>query len=80
MYEGLGVDWANTTLAIIAVVLVPIPIILMKLGARFRGMSRFAVKGQGMSRPLRPHIDAEMAQKDAAFSVTVQARPVATAV
>ena len=68
MYTALGVEWANTTLAIVSVVLVPIPIVLMKLGPKFRTMGKFAVKSDG-----RGHADAEMVERDDAFAVTVEA-------
>lgn len=71
MYGGLGIGWANTTLAIVAVVMVPIPVVLMKLGPRLRSMGKFAAKPPVTTRD-RPDFGAEMAQKDT-FSVTVEA-------
>lgn len=67
MYEALDVRWANTTLAIISVVMIPIPILLMKLGPKFRMMGKFAVK----PGPPQAAGDAEMAQRDDAVAITV---------
>lgn len=71
MYTALDVRWANTILAIISVVMVPIPILLMKLGPKFRMMGKFALKPSGTGPP-RPGGDAEMAQKDDAAAVAVK--------
>lgn len=79
MYENLGVGFANTTLAIIAVVMVPIPILLMKLGPRFRGMGRFALKPQSLQDTSREDVGAEMVQRDDKFSVVIEDRSEKTA-
>ncbi|MCJ1283932.1 hypothetical protein MMC26_003263 [Xylographa opegraphella] len=42
MFNALGVNWAGTLLGCVAVVLVPIPIIFLKYGARIRRRSKFA--------------------------------------
>ncbi|KAL9102520.1 MAG: hypothetical protein Q9187_009113, partial [Circinaria calcarea] len=42
MFNALGVNWAGTLLGCVAVVLVPIPIIFYKYGARIRTKSKFA--------------------------------------
>ncbi|PWY84823.1 MFS general substrate transporter [Aspergillus heteromorphus CBS 117.55] len=45
MYRNLGVDWASSTLAFLAVAFVPIPVVLMKYGETLRKKhSRFARK------------------------------------
>lgn len=36
LYAGLGITWANSTLAFVAVAFIPIPILLLKLGPRIR--------------------------------------------
>lgn len=41
MYRNLGVQWATTMLAFIAVALWPVPILFYIYGARIRKMSRF---------------------------------------
>lgn len=42
MYEGMGIQWANTMLGAIAAVLIPMPIIFYLFGKRIRGKSKFA--------------------------------------
>ncbi|KAL8775682.1 MAG: hypothetical protein Q9209_000178 [Squamulea sp. 1 TL-2023] len=42
MFQGLGVEWAGSLLGFVALVLVPIPIVFWKFGARIRARSSFA--------------------------------------
>jgi DHA1 family multidrug resistance protein-like MFS transporter len=42
MFASLGVNWSGTMLGIIAVLLVPIPIIFYKYGHKIREKSKFA--------------------------------------
>lgn len=42
MFEGMGVQWASTLIALVALVLVPIPFLFFKYGARIRANSKFA--------------------------------------
>ncbi|WFD31945.1 hypothetical protein MSPP1_002987 [Malassezia sp. CBS 17886] len=42
MYHNLNPRWASTVLAFIALVLAPIPLILIKFGPKIRAMSKFA--------------------------------------
>lgn len=42
MFNGLGVNWAGTLLGCVALLLVPIPMIFYRYGARIRSKSRFA--------------------------------------
>jgi len=42
MFNGLGVNWAGTLLGCVALMLVPIPVIFWKYGARIRARSNFA--------------------------------------
>jgi DHA1 family multidrug resistance protein-like MFS transporter len=42
MYDALGVNWAGTLLGCVAILLVPIPIIFYKYGAKIRQKSKFA--------------------------------------
>ena len=42
MFDALGINWAGTLLACVALVLVPIPVIFWKYGARIRARSKFA--------------------------------------
>ena len=42
MFDALGVNWAGTLLGCVAVLLVPIPIVFLKYGARIRQRSKFA--------------------------------------
>lgn len=45
MYSTLGADWAGTMLALIEVILIPIPFIFYKYGHRIRLQSPMVVKG-----------------------------------
>lgn len=42
MFNGMGVQWAMTLLGCVATLLVPIPILFLKFGARVRQRSNFA--------------------------------------
>ena len=42
MFAAMGVNWAGTMLGIVALVLVPIPVIFIKYGAKIREKSKFA--------------------------------------
>lgn len=42
MFNGMGVQWAMTLLGCVAILLVPIPILFIKYGARIRKKSKFA--------------------------------------
>ncbi|KAL8859538.1 MAG: hypothetical protein Q9178_003937 [Gyalolechia marmorata] len=42
MFQGLGVQWAGSLLGFVALILVPIPVIFWKYGARIRARSAFA--------------------------------------
>ena len=41
MYEGMGVPWATTLLAILCAVFAPVPVLFYLYGARIRKKSRF---------------------------------------
>ncbi|KAI1382638.1 major facilitator superfamily domain-containing protein [Hypoxylon trugodes] len=43
MYHNLGVDWATSTLAFIAIAMIPIPILFYKFGHRIRSWSKNSV-------------------------------------
>jgi len=42
MYDALGVNWAGTLLGCVAILLIPIPVIFYKYGAKIRQKSKFA--------------------------------------
>ncbi|KAI5956842.1 hypothetical protein KGF54_000460 [Candida jiufengensis] len=42
MYEGVGVHWATTILAVFACILIPIPFVFFKYGERLRSRSPYA--------------------------------------
>jgi DHA1 family multidrug resistance protein-like MFS transporter len=46
MFTNMGIQWAATLLGCIALVLVPIPILFYKYGARLRQRSVFAPTGR----------------------------------
>ena len=42
MFDALGVNWASTLLGCVAALLVPIPIVFYRYGAKIRQKSKFA--------------------------------------
>jgi DHA1 family multidrug resistance protein-like MFS transporter len=42
MFHNLGIQWASTLLGCLAVMMIPIPLLLMKFGARLRRLSKLA--------------------------------------
>ena len=42
MFEKLGTQWASTLLGCLALIMTPIPIVLIKFGPRIRKRSKFA--------------------------------------
>jgi hypothetical protein len=42
MYHNLGIQWASTLIALLSLVLAPIPFLFFKYGARIRSRSKFA--------------------------------------
>lgn len=42
MFNGLGIQWASTLLGCVAAVLIPIPVIFWRYGARIRSKSKLA--------------------------------------
>ena len=48
MFNSLGVNWAGTLLGCVALILVPIPVIFWKYGARIRQKSKFAPTAKAM--------------------------------
>ncbi|EXJ94135.1 hypothetical protein A1O1_02528 [Capronia coronata CBS 617.96] len=44
MYNNLGVGWASSTLAFLAIAFIPIPFLLFKYGERLRRLSKYAQK------------------------------------
>jgi DHA1 family multidrug resistance protein-like MFS transporter len=57
MFRALGVNWAGTLLGCVAVVLIPIPIVFYRYGAKIRGRSAFAPT---FPTPIAPAEDEEM--------------------
>ncbi|KAM0792067.1 hypothetical protein ACM66B_004772 [Microbotryomycetes sp. NB124-2] len=56
MYTNLGVNWATTLLALIALLIAPSPFIFYRYGARIRGASRFA---PCLDIPMRERVERE---------------------
>ncbi|KAK9471132.1 major facilitator superfamily domain-containing protein [Dipodascopsis tothii] len=44
LFHNLGIQWAGTLLALISVLLVPVPFLFYKYGRQIRGRSRYALK------------------------------------
>ncbi len=42
MFNNLGIQWAGTLLGCIAVLMIPIPVLFLRYGARLRKMSKLA--------------------------------------
>lgn len=55
MIEGMGIQWAGTLLGCVGFVLVPMPVVFWKYGARIRERSTFApampLAGQASAPP-----------------------------
>lgn len=64
MYNNLGVNWATSLLAFLAVVLAPAPVLFWKYGEKIRSKSKFAVNGPPMAKATRA-VQAEGEEKDA---------------
>lgn len=45
MFKNLGVEWATTLLALLAVLLAPAPILFFRYGEAIRAKSSFAING-----------------------------------
>ena len=52
MFNALGVNWAGTLLGCVALILVPIPVIFWKFGAKIRQRSKFAPTAKPEPRPV----------------------------
>lgn len=46
MYEKMGVAWASSTLAVLGLLLVPIPFVLAEFGLKIRSWSRLSSTSQ----------------------------------
>ena len=55
MFNALGVEWSGTLLGCVALILVPIPVIFWKYGARIRQRSKFAPT----AKPVPPPVEDE---------------------
>lgn len=49
MFEGVSVEYASMLLALISIVLMPIPVVLFKIGVKVRAMSNYTAKLPGSS-------------------------------
>lgn len=52
MFDALGVNWASTLLGCVALVLVPIPVVFWRYGARIRTRSKFAPTAKAQPAPV----------------------------
>lgn len=55
MFNALGVNWAGTLLGCVALILVPIPVVFWKYGAKIRQRSKFAPT----AKPVPPPVEDE---------------------
>ena len=61
MFQGMGVQWAGTLLGCVAVVLIPIPVVFLRYGAKIRQKSKFAPTFPPMGGPPADARDEEEA-------------------
>jgi hypothetical protein len=61
MFETLGNQWAASLLGFIALLMMPIPFVLMKFGPRLRKHSKYAPT---MDHDTQPQPDAEEAEEE----------------
>ncbi|KAM0797413.1 MFS multidrug transporter-like protein [Usnea florida] len=52
MFDALGVNWAGTLLGFVALVLVPIPVVFWRYGAKIRTRSKFAPTAKAQPVPI----------------------------
>ena len=52
MFDALGVNWASTLLGCIALLLVPIPVVFWRYGAKIRAKSKFAPTAKAQPVPV----------------------------
>ena len=52
MFNALGVNWASTLLGCVALILVPIPVVFWRYGAKIRTKSKFAPTAKAQPAPV----------------------------
>lgn len=52
MFDAMGVNWASTLLGAVALVLVPIPVVFWRYGAKIRTRSKFAPTAKAQPAPV----------------------------
>ena len=52
MFNALGVNWAGTLLGCVALILVPIPVVFWRYGAKIRTKSKFAPTAKAQPPPV----------------------------
>ncbi len=52
MFDALGVNWAGTLLGCVALILVPIPVVFWRYGAKIRAKSNFAPTAKAQPMPV----------------------------
>ena len=52
MFDALGVNWAGTLLGFVALLLVPIPVVFWRYGAKIRARSKFAPTAKAQPVPV----------------------------
>ena len=61
MFDALGVNWAGTLLGCVALLLVPIPVVFWRYGAKIRARSSFAPTAK--AQPVPAAADEEDGEK-----------------
>lgn len=59
MFNALGVNWASTLLGCVALILVPIPVVFWRYGAKIRTRSKFAPTAKAQPMPAVGGADVE---------------------
>ena len=57
MFDALGVNWAGTLLGCVALVLVPIPVVFWRYGAKIRTRSKFAPSAKAQPAPVVAEVE-----------------------
>ena len=64
MYENLGIHWASSIPAFLALVFAPFPFLLYKYGPLIRARCRYSAEAQALMRQLQSQSRQQMTKKD----------------
>lgn len=66
MYDGIGIHWASSVPAFLAVACIPLPFLFYKYGASIRQKCKYAAQSEAFMEKMRGQIAARAAQQEAA--------------